>query len=394
MSVPVQAYEFPPYEGLTLKIDGKISENYSNNITYAQDDENRIEQWTTMLLLGLNVGYQGKKRALSLGGTIRQPIHFDDSNVRNSSEIVTLDLNNDFSQYDRIRMRDIYTHTRVPERFDQVDFIEECVKIFREYGIEVARDDPRCSEFEREFGVSQGAFDTYRNDFNLNYSRNISDEINVTVGYGNNRYDSTEENSNDSVRHNVNGSVNYSSSHATTFFLSYTFSDTSYDRGDNISTDAVRVGIRQYLTKRLYFNGDVGMDYTPTTDSTSFDALFTGELDEKTRATIDFSRDIRAAVDRDDVFRNWRVTGRLTRLLMEDMNVYLSAFYGEGDFVSADVSDTLLGASVSLNYIFWQQKRGARIDVNFGYTYSQLDSTDEERGYNSSSVDATLSIAF
>jgi hypothetical protein len=136
------------------------------------------------------------------------------------------------------------------------------------------------------------------------------------------------------------------------------------------------------------------MDFTPTTDETSFDAVLTGEIDEKTSAIIDFSRDIRTAVDREDVFKNWRVTGRLTRLLMEDMNAILQAFYGEGEFVSDEITDTLSGSSISLNYVFWQQKRGARIDGNLGYTYSELKSTDEERGYNRSSVDATLSVVF
>ena len=84
MCGPVHAYEFPPYEGVTLKIDGKISEDYSNNITYSQDDENRIEQWTTLLTLGLHLGYEGKKGALKLGGQMTQPIRFEDSDVRAS----------------------------------------------------------------------------------------------------------------------------------------------------------------------------------------------------------------------------------------------------------------------------------------------------------------------
>ena len=136
------------------------------------------------------------------------------------------------------------------------------------------------------------------------------------------------------------------------------------------------------------------MDFTPSSDETSYDAVLTAEIDEKTSATIDFSRDIRTAIDREDVFRNWRVTGRVRRLLMDDMDVFLSAFYGEGDFVSAEVTDTLLGASVSLNYFFWQHKRGARINGNLGYTYSILNSTETSREYDRSSVDATLSIVF
>jgi len=391
---PVHAYEFPPYEGVTLKINGKISENYSNNITYTQDNDKRIEQWTTLLILGLDVGYQGKKRSLRLGGTTRQPVRFDKSDIRNSSEIYTFDIDNEFSQFDRVRMRDIYTHTRVPESFNQVDFREECVKLYRDYGLEVARDDPRCSEFEREFGVRQGAFDTYRNDFHVNYSKNLSDQIGVSVLYGNSRFDSTEEFSNDSVRNNINGNISYSFSYASTFYLSYSFSETSYDSGDNISTNSFRAGIRQYITKRLYFSGGIGMTFSPSAENTSFDAIVTGDVDENTVATIDFSNDIRAAVNTDDEFRNWRITGLLSRLLMEDMNVFLSAFYGEGKFISAGVTDTLLGASGSLSYFFWQHKRGARIDGTLGYSYSKTTSNEKTREYDRNSVNANLSMKF
>lgn len=391
---PVYAYEFPPYEGLTLKIEGKLTEKYSNNITYAQDNKNRIEQWTTLLTLGLNVGYEGKKRALILGGQMSQPVRFDKSDIRNSSEIGTLDFVNEFSSFDKIRIKDIYTHTRVPGSINERDFREECEKLYREYGIDVTRNDPRCVEFEREFGVSQGAFDTYQNYFNLNYSRNISDQIIVSGEYTNNKYDSTEETSNDSIRNRFKFGVNYSLSQTTAFFLWYALSNRSYDRRNDISTNLFRAGIRQYITKRLYFNGDIGMDFTPITDSVSYNALLTGDLDEKTSANIHFLRDTRTAVDRDDVFRSWRVIGRLTRSLTEDLIVVLSAFYGEGDFVSAEVIDTLLGASVSSNYIFWQHKRGARITGNLGYRYSKLDSTDQSRGYDTSSIDGTLSLIF
>jgi hypothetical protein len=388
------AYEFPPYKGLSLKIEGKVTENYSNNITFAHDEENKKEQFTTLLVAGLVLERTNNRGSLRFAGQMRQPVRFETSDVRNSSEIGTLDFVSEISSYDKIRIKDVYTHTRVPGSIDARDFREECVRLFRDFGQEIARDDPRCAEFEREFGVTQGAFNTFRNDFNVDYSKDMSDRIRVSIGYGNNRFDSTAEGSNDSIRNNVNGRINYSINFATVFYLSYRYSVTYYNRGDDISIDAFRFGLKRYITKRLYFNGDIGMTFTPTSDNTSFDALLTGELDEKTNASIDFSRDTRAAIDREDIFINWRVTGRLTRQLKEDMNLFISAFYGEGDFVSAEVTDRLLGTSFSISYIFWQYKRGPSINGNIGYSYSQLDSTDASRGYDRNAIDATLSVIF
>lgn len=389
------AYEFPPYEGLNFRIEGSISGNYSNNITYAKDREDRIEQFTTMLVLGLGVTNEGKRRSLRFSGQMRQPVRVDSSDVRNSSEILTLNIVNEFSEYDRIRINNVFTHTKVPSSFrDNFFYFEECERLLLQFGIEAVRNDPRCSEFDWEFGRSQGDFETYRNDFRFNYSRDISDQFSVAAGYDNNIYDSSEEMSNDSIRNSFNVNLNYKVSYATYFFLSYTFADTSYDRGDNISTDSIRAGINQYITKRLLFRGSIGMVFTPTTDSTSFDALLKSEIDERTHVSIDFSRDINTAADRGDIFRNWQIRGNLRRVLSEDMGSFLAVFYGEGDFVSDDVTDRLAGVSISLDYNFWQHKRGARITGQLGYTYSNLNSTDENRGYNRSTINSSLTIAF
>jgi len=100
---PAIAYEFPPYQGITLKILGDISESYSNNITYASDNENRVEDFRTMLNLGLDFKYEGKTRSLGFSGRANRELFADSSNERNPSESVMLSFNNDFSEYDRIR---------------------------------------------------------------------------------------------------------------------------------------------------------------------------------------------------------------------------------------------------------------------------------------------------
>ena len=387
------AYEFPSYQGLSLNITGNISGNYSNNITFARDYEEKIDQFTAMMILGLGARYEGKRRTLGVAGQFRQPL-YNSADIRNSSEILRLDVMNEFSKFDRLRLLNTYTHTKVSGSFEGSYVDEECRKLFIEYGIDAVRDDPRCNNFLDEFGREQGEFDAYRNIFNINFSKDFSDKINIAIGYINEIYDTSNNNLNDSIRNSVNARVNYKLSYATILFLTYSFSEISYDKGIDIATNSVRTGIRQYITKRLYFSGNVGMVFRPSTNSMTVDALLTGELNDKTIVLIDFSRDIRSAIDREDEFRSWRITGRITQTLMEEMDGFISAFYGEGDFVTAAVTDKLFGVSASLNYIFWQHKRGARVSGTSGYTYSILNSTDTSREYDRSSINATLSIAF
>lgn len=389
----LHAYEFPAYRGVDLNITGNMSGTYSNNITFAQGNDEKIDQFTAMLLLGLGARYDGKRRMLRFDGQFRQPL-YNSSNIGNSSEYLTLDVKNELSKFDTVRLLNTYTHTKVSGSFEGIFVDEECRKLFIEFGIEAVRNDPKCSVFENEFGIEQGKFDAHRNNFSFNYRKYFSDKINIDAGYRNAIYNTSNETSNDSLRNSVQSRANYKISHATTFFLFYEFSDTSYDKGDNISTNSVRAGLKQYITKRLYFSGDMGMVFTPSTNSTSIDALLTGELDEKTSASIDFSRDIRTAVDREDTFKSWRINGRINRTFSEDLSSTFSVFYGEGDFITAGFTDKLMGGSCLLSYNFWEHKRGARISGTSGYVYSTLDSTAANRGYDRSSLNLGLTAAF
>jgi hypothetical protein len=389
----IYAYEFPAYEGINLNITGNMSGNYSNNITFAQDDEEKIDQFSAMLLLGLGVRYEGKRRTLAFDGKFRQPL-YNSADVRNSSEILTVDVTNDFSKFDRVRLRNTYTHTKVPGSFEGSFIDEECRRLFEEFGIDTIRNDPVCSIFENEFGRAQGEFDTHRNKFLFNYTKYLSERIHVEARYNNEIFNTSLSSLNNSLHHNLNSTINYQLSHVTSFYLFYAFSDTSYDEGGNIPTNSFRAGGRQYLTKRLYVSGDIGMVFTPSTNNTLFGVNIVGELDKKTSTVIDFTRDVRAAVDTENIFKSWRINGRLNRSFSEDLNSNIAVFYGEGNFITVDITDKLLGGSFSLSYRFWDHKRGPNMKGTLGYTYSSLHSTLTNREYERNSITASLTIAF
>jgi hypothetical protein len=128
----VNAYEFPPYQGITLKILGDISENYSNNITFASDEENKVEDFRTMLNLGLDFKYEGKRRSLDLSGRVSRQIFEGTSNVSNPSENMSLTFNNEFSTYE-YNIAQYFNHIRSGINLNEFD-LNAC-RDFRDSGL-------------------------------------------------------------------------------------------------------------------------------------------------------------------------------------------------------------------------------------------------------------------
>lgn len=393
----LDAYDFPPYQGLTLKVTGNISEKYSNNITYASDQENKIEDFTTVMNLGLDFNYTGKRRFLGFSGNLTRELFVPSSDARNPSENARLSFVNEFSEYDRISLNNDFSHSRVPGRSPGGFNVDECREYYANLGVPSENTEKICNEFAEEFGRHKGRFDSYRNSLNLAYSKYISEYFNIGTNYNYRKNWSEEEGTLDADHHSIGISTNYKYSEPTRFSLSYWYRISTYEGGNDISRQSISAGFRQYITKLIYFDGNIGTDLSISgggDDSITGNATVTGEIDPKSTASLSYSQGTSISANTDDTFKNWRVTGRLSKQFLEDLNGSLSAFYGEGDFSSTDVTDILMGARIDLSYNFWRSKKGSSINGNLGYSYSDLDSTDEDRGYQRSSVNSSLTLAF
>ncbi len=136
------------------------------------------------------------------------------------------------------------------------------------------------------------------------------------------------------------------------------------------------------------------MDFTSSSSNIAIEASVIGQIDDKTTSNISYLKGDEISSDREDLFRNWRVTGSLTRELSEDLSGSISGFYGQGKFISIDVTDSLLGGSINLYYEFWRDKKGMNISGDIDYSYSNLDSTDENRSYSRNGVTLGLKMGF
>jgi hypothetical protein len=391
----VNAYEFPPYQGLTLKILGDISESYSNNITFASDKENKVEDFRTMLNLGLDFKYEGKRRSIDFYGRASRQIFKGSSNVLNSTENILLTFNNDFSEYDNISLRATFDHTQDPGMNIGAFDLNACRAYWRNRGESDTDIELICNDTAAQFNRFKGRFDSYEDNFNFAYNREFSDSFNISTNYSYGENWSTAEGTNDSKQNTVGVTIKYKYVEATNFSMSYSYQISSYVEGEDISNQSYRVGIGQYITKRLYFSGSIGMDNVSSgNDSISVEAMLRNEVDEKTSASISYSHGTEISSFQGDTFKNWQMTAYVTSALSEDLNSWLSAFYGKGDYSSSNITDTLIGAGFYLSYNFWEGQRGSNIRGNLGYSYSQLDSSDKTRGYTVNSVHSSITLAF
>ena len=395
MTASANAYEFPPYKGIELKVTGDITGNYTNNVTYASADENKIEDFRTMLNLGLNFKYSGKRRSMGFSGLMTRQIDRTASNIRNSTENVKLNYNEELTKYDSISLYEKYTHTQEPGSLAGDYDMQECRDYYENYGYSAAETESKCNQFNEEFGRFKGRFDSYTNAFSFSYIREIGKAFTLRTNYNHNMNWSDAVGTNDSDRNAFGLTAGYKHSEATRFSLSYRYQLSDFDIGDDITSQSINVGIGQSFTKNIYLNANVGkVEVTSGNDSMSLGATLRSEFDEKTSGSLSYSQGVEINANTDDTFENWQATGSLSRILLEDLKSSLSAFYGKGDYSTSSITDTFLGASVRLTYIFWQSKRGSSMEGTLGYSYSDLASSDKGREYTGHLINTSLAVVF
>ncbi len=388
--------ELPPHYGLTVKFIGTATESYSNNITFAEDNKDRIEDFVTTLSLGLDLRFEGKKRNMGLTGRINRQGRTGSVDNVNSSENLSANFSTEFSEYDMVKLSNTFTHTQVPGSFEEEFDIYECRRILEERGSSLDEIEFGCNKFKDEFGRFKGKFDSYNNRANFNYIKNISKHLDFSTNYSYTQNWFSEEGTRDSNRNDLGFSVNYLHSVATSYSLSYRYAISNFEDGGDITLNSISAGLEQYLTKKLVVNGSIGVDITPSSTYTSFGASITQpiDIDKRTSASLLFTNEIDISSDREDIFRNWRITGSFTTQMLEHLNSLLSGFYGQGKFLADGAEDKLMGANIALNYTFWEGKKGQRISGLLGYTYSKLDSTDKNRGYTRGTINGGVIAGF
>jgi len=353
MHISGNAYCFD-FRDIDMDIRAGLSETYDDNITSVH--ENEKEDFITNLSFGLGAKYEGKTRSLELAANIIQQLFANYDNFNNTSQDVTLSFRQELSKYDRISLKDVFTHTYEPR------------------------------SFEDAFGRATGRYSYYRNKLNLAYTKDIAKQLSVTARYANEIDEISREDLSDSSLNKAGLEATYFPSSATILMFSYDFSERDFDPGDNATTHTIAGGLRHYLTSQLYFDGRAGLDLINSYDQQDYtkpliQASLTNDIDENTRAGISFAREYYTNAYSEDLFDYWHASASLRKQLFKRLGCSLSAFYGEGEYIAAGLTDKLRGASIGFTYDLRKNLKGT-----LNYSYSNVDSTINTREYTRNSV--------
>ncbi len=356
------------YKGFDMRIAGiSVGETFDDNITY--DKKDKREDFITLAGIEVGVNYEGKMRRLELTAGVSHRAYAKNNEFDNTTEDLTLTFENEFSAHDRMSLRNIFVHSTEP-LFNRIDF------------------------FDEQFGRRGGQFEYFRNKLDIDYTRDIAKQLSATIRYGNyiDVFSGVDEE--DSFLNKAGFEVAYLFSADTTFLFSYDFVHREFEDNNDASIQTITTGIRQYITKKLYFDLRPGVDLIDSFDDKNLTrpivlTSLTYKKDSETIARLIFEKRYDTNPYNEDIFNIWKTTATATRQLLERLQCSLSIFYGDGEFISSDFKTRLLGANTTFTYEITKILRG-----NFTYTYSESDSNLEDAGYTKNTVFLGLSAEF
>jgi len=355
----VYAYKI---DNLELNVNAGAKETYDDNVTYVK--ENRKKDSSTTMLLGFDAKYENALRSLNASGNIYHQMFNKYTKYDNTSQDFSLDFKNEFSSRMRLNITDNFLHAYEPRSFEQA------------------------------FEAVPGRYAYFQNDFGAIFDADINKRLIGKIKYANSTDIFSRADLSDSYLNQGGFGLEYELSELTKLLVDYDFAERDFSPGNSASAHILSGGVKTNLNKRLSIEGDVGVDIINSFNDSDyakphFKATVNHDVDEKTMATLSFLKEYSTTAYTEDIFNHWQVYAVLKRQLSRRFDVSLSAFYGEGRYVSSDIHDGLRGANVDLIYNFSE-----KIKTTLGCAYSQADSSDSSREYTKNLISLGLLVQF
>lgn len=357
------------YKGFQAQItEVSVGEIYDDNVTFT--DRNEKDDFITLTGFGLGIKYEGKSRSLDILGNVDYQTFAKNSDFNNITTDLFLNFKNEFSDHDRISLMNDFSYSDAP-LFNQGEGF-----------------------FDDQFGRSQGRFEYFKNKLDLDYTRDMSKQLTAIARYDNqiDLFSGSVTGLRDSFLNKLGVGAEYLFSSTTTSLFSYDFTNRRFEGGADASINEITAGARQYLTKKIYFEGIAGVDFIDSFDDKNLTepVIKTSLVYQKGAdmlARLSFEKRHDTSPYEEDIFDNWRTTASATRQVLERLRCSLSVFYGEGEYIATNSDQRFLGMNSTLLYDITKYLKG-----NFTYTYSDSDSEDD--GYLRNTVFFGLTAGF
>lgn len=369
ISSNVYAFDIKEYN---FRSNINVSSMYDDNITLDVNENTIYKDYLTKLGLELGFGYEGKNRTLTVSGNIWQSLYSKYDAFNDLTGDITIDVTNQFTEYDSMRIKNAYFNKFVSDTFEDA------------------------------FGKTKGHNKYYSNDFDFAYNKQLSSQIYTIAAYSNNFWKniySGDSGIRSLSTNTVSLDADYMHSAATTYTSYYEFSKTAYEGTDTeISGHIFGVGVKQYITKQLFFQGVGGVNFAEKVikgkDVTSLGGylkvIATNEF-KNTSLRVSIEKRKQANTSREELFDFWESRMYISRQLLVKLSSSFLGFYGHGRFESSDVSEDLWGTDLNLTYVFRNNIKGI-----MSYAHSEKETTESGQtlGYTKNTILAGLTVGF
>ena len=360
LSWPALAYQVG---NVVIDASAAVTETFDDNITYV--NTNPKKDFITTGSLSLDAKYEGKTQSLDFLGRLYEQLFAKYHKYDNTPADFILNFQKEFSRYDRMSINDGFLHAQEPV------------------------------SFEDAFGRTPGRYGDYSNQFSLGYSHDISKQMTLTGRYANEAdlFSSSSDQS-DSYLNTVGMSLEDTLSSAAILLFSYDLALRNFDPGKNALTNTLTTGLYYYFTKQLYLEGNTGLDIIDSYDNRVYckpliHLSLIGDVDKNTRAAIDFSRQYSTIAYEQNLFDYTKISGSVSRQLLERLAASLNGFYGEGKYIGAGIKDKLAGVGIGFAYDIRHNIKGI-----LNYKYARALSNVDTREYAKNSVSVGVKVDF
>jgi hypothetical protein len=173
------------------------------------------------------------------------------------------------------------------------------------------------------------------------------------------------------------------------FSVFYNYLNVSYETGETNYKQSPGAGLLQYIIRELiYFEFKYGMSFIKSYDERNYQkpfiyAMARYNIDENNDFIFAYSRDYGVTIDNPEPFKSWRSSCDFNRRIFERLNGTLSAFYGEGEYVTTNTQNRFVGFSILFNYLLTEtlNLHIQYLYINNEVTVVYTDETEVTSGY-------------
>jgi hypothetical protein len=347
---------------LDLDVMGTVSTAYDDNITLT--DEDREKGVVSNLMAGLGLKQEGPTHLLDIKADVTQHLFWDQEEFNNVSTGLDLLFKKELSSSTRFRLTDTFSHSEEPRNFEDA------------------------------FGRSSGRLNVIKNKAGLSLVHDLTSRVSGELHYNHALSAFSREDIEDSMVRNAGGEINYAYNSATIFKVLYDATQRTFENDADAVIFSPGIGLRRFFTEQLYLDLESGPDFIETFDGSSltkprYSATLTNDVNENTQLSLTYEKKYTTTDYVQDIFDSWRTFVKATRKITKRVDAFLSAFYGEGEYINSDVTEKLCGAQAGIHYAISQNIR-----AGVGYSFTDSDSDNDINDYQKNYYYAETSFLF